>query len=105
MRPDIEGIKKRLKLADKGPWYVGHIDENNDLAVITNLEVDICAVERRNSEPFIAHARQDIPDLLAYIEELEAKLAATDKAFSEHMNARFGFNKATQPSPSSDETE
>lgn len=96
-RPDIETIKARLNAATRGPWKscqasecfenwpvcpsLGTDDDGANWAVSTDgihaSEMD--RGDAKTDAEFIAHARQDIPDLLAYIAELEDRLAPTIK--------------------------
>ncbi len=85
MRPDIDEIKARCEAATPGPWEAivgwatGGINRisspDNDMVVSASRfghnSLDISDYDR----DFISNAREDIPALLAYIEELEAKIA------------------------------
>ena len=81
-RPDIEAIKKRCEKATPGPWQGNHymelfegkyfqIDAEYDAVATT---AHCYAKEVKENIQFIAHARTDIPALLAYIEKLEKEL-------------------------------
>jgi hypothetical protein len=92
-RPDIEAIRKRVEAATCGPWcaiippddkdpadfpYDGYgelrtmaTDERDGFDLI--LKVDDFDKQDANLE-FCAHAITDIPDLLAYIADLEQRL-------------------------------
>ena len=76
-RPDIEAIKERCKKTTPGPWEIDNGEGYSITKVIgKTLRADIvgdCAQVGIDAE-FIAHARMDIPALLAYIEELEKEL-------------------------------
>ena len=63
----LQSIRERAEKATPGPWL------NNDISyyVLSNWHV-VTKVEHYNDVPFIARARQDIPALLAHIEQLEA---------------------------------
>lgn len=68
-------IKARAKMAKLGPWQVDS-EENDILAADESLVAELLL---NNTNPyfdamFIAHARQDIPDLIAEIERLRAEL-------------------------------
>jgi len=98
-KPGLEAIKERAENATDGPWENSRTDgthiewaRNNidsivktinyggsnkswSLVTIKGSEV-ICAnvgfgPDSQENAEFIAHAREDIPQLLAYIEELE----------------------------------
>ena len=65
-RPDIETIKARAEGATPGRWYTGGWavwdDASNDWLELHDTDADA---------QFIAHSREDIPEMLAYIAELE----------------------------------
>ncbi len=86
IKPNITEIKARCEAATEGPWLPYH---GVGLHCVTDSKPDgkhkfsnrICEYTYRYGEEqnhrdvdFIAHARQDIPDLLKYIDELEGKL-------------------------------
>ncbi len=77
----LEQIKARAAKATKGPWRVHSVDDT----CVTSADHDICSTcseaeaeredgynieyERMEADAeFIAHARQDIPDLIAALE-------------------------------------
>lgn len=84
MTPErIEQIKARVEKATKGPWAVHGVDGT----CVTSAEYDICSTcseaeaeredgynvqyERMEADAgFIAHARRDVPDLVAEVERL-----------------------------------
>jgi len=94
-RPDLDAIRKRAEAASPGPWKnlfvkglgissgrweIGHPARDSNYP---DFKESICddvlhwftRLERcPNNHVFIAHSRQDIPALLAYIDELEKKL-------------------------------
>jgi len=81
-RPDVEGIKARAKAATKGPWIEGQPGNfriygpanmgRQSGPLVEGLGVNDNEILRANVS-FIAHARQDIPALIAYIKALEAR--------------------------------
>lgn len=81
-KPNIEQIRQRVEAATPGPWkmsnyrplYVIQRNPNESTYEIGDNEFKpiICTQEPGDSK-FIAHARTDIPALLAYIETLEAE--------------------------------
>lgn len=102
-RPNLIEIKARCEAATEGPWVTTCADEYpmlyNDLYKgCFGIEDDnrniskgisICYPEGRMNKSdakFIAHARQDIPDLLKYVEELEGKL----KFYREYADCNEG---------------
>jgi hypothetical protein len=78
-------IEDRARSATPGPWASGHkswAGENAVLSIILNgLPVAICGEETANTEhpasadaEFIAHARQDVPALVAEVRRLQDEL-------------------------------
>lgn len=81
-KPDLDEIKKRADAATPGPWekdlfkdtYIRIVTRDelpetiNGIAGIGHMEA---GPEVEADAEFIAHARQDVPALLAYIEWLE----------------------------------
>ena len=89
-RPDVAGIEARAEAATEGPWFAGALYEDvpgaSALTIGTfeakeHYEDTICEVWGGNHDAvlngqLIAHARQDIPALIAYIRKLEKVLVA-----------------------------
>lgn len=91
-------IQARCKAATPGPWAwecvgeksnewcLGIVcdDDGNPLSGMIEkgqgvvVESIVTEADGFNNADFIAHARQDIPDLLAYIAELQDALAALE---------------------------
>ena len=79
-RPDLDAIAARVAAATPGPWEDDVTEEDGDLVIrfpdngvwyFGNMET---STGRDHADTaFIAHARADIPALLAYIAELEAR--------------------------------
>jgi hypothetical protein len=74
---EIEAIRKRAEAATPGPWVVGAVPdvvfvETNQSELILEKESD--KTQDYNTAEFIAHAREDVPKLVAEIERLR-KLA------------------------------
>lgn len=84
MKPDLDAIRARCEAATPGPWgyrnhdkryllddttdVVGEVNPGKTSAAITVFSVASGALE---DAAFLAHARTDIPALLAYIDEME----------------------------------
>jgi len=78
----IAEIRARLEAATPGPWRIGALYSTDvGRAVFApELELPLCAVDRTASGTrqevedacFIAHSWQDIRDLLAEVEQLQA---------------------------------
>jgi hypothetical protein len=92
MQPDLNAIERRAEAATKGPWSFSH--GRNELAVVsdeptlpTRSEDQVRYGDRpiadcefgygddEANQDFIAHARTDIPALLAHVRALEAERA------------------------------
>lgn len=97
---DIDAIRRLANRATGAPWSLverkvgdrriltviaeGHGDDLDD-ALVAEIPLDPGddnINDWRNDAEFIAHARQDIPDLLAKVAELTAELAATNAALT-----------------------
>jgi hypothetical protein len=75
----LDAIRARCEAATPGEWVVIH--KGNALSVIAKsgaFTLNICHYSHKDGADaeFIAHARTDVPDLLAEIERLTAELAA-----------------------------
>jgi hypothetical protein len=86
---DLDAIKRRTEAATPGPWqelatdwndngfmvsgYVARLRDDGRVDDITGDGLPLADAE------FIAHARTDIPALVAEIESLRAKLAAAEQ--------------------------
>jgi hypothetical protein len=73
MTPDLEQIKQRAEAATPGPWT--SFDGRSHIIHEEDGFIAICQyrpLPNANAE-FIAHAREDIPALLAVIDELTAQ--------------------------------
>ena len=71
----IEEIRKRCEAATPGPWVVKQYDDCFIEPSVCMIPANGCYdynVLTENSQ-FIAHARQDVPNLLDYIEQLQAE--------------------------------
>ena len=80
---DLAAIRQRVEKATEGPWNTGFDYEKNDPTVLTpgHLEhtIDYTLTEGglehgKADAEFIAHAREDIPALLAEIDRLNATI-------------------------------
>ncbi|MDN9011088.1 hypothetical protein QZ287_13680 [Brevibacillus laterosporus] len=70
-REEIEAIRKRAEKATEGPWRVvpGKMVCFDIYDVYDKLDRSL--IHREEDAKFIAHAREDIPKLLAEIERLQ----------------------------------
>lgn len=79
---ELKEIEARANEATEGPW--GQHDYDNDHCMITagvdgnGAYIYVADVWDERDIPFIAHARSDIPNLLAYIAALTEKLRAVE---------------------------
>jgi hypothetical protein len=90
-------IRERAEAATAGPWYCGTEYEQSKRGnyvaskatggiVAAEQDGTDCELETHDAE-FIAHAREDVPDLLAEIERLRDALediADTGESYHEH---------------------
>lgn len=79
----LEAIRKRAEKATEGPWnyYFTHgISVKSESKEILDDEVGVI---RYTDAEFIAHAREDIPALLAEVERLKAQLSEAESLLSE----------------------
>jgi hypothetical protein len=91
---DLTSIKERCKLATNGPWTSGWLWEVDEwvrlsepigLGVVGEGLGSICNMQCREDDShkanaqFIAHARTDIPALIAEVELLREKIAEIRK--------------------------
>lgn len=79
MTPErLADIEARDKAATEGPWVGRHGDVWIEGGLTNRDQIARVSLAGKDSDTFwanvdfIAHARQDIPDLIAYIRELEA---------------------------------
>lgn len=79
---DLDAIRERADAATKGPWHVEYCGERgypqrvcNDAAV-TVADTHWGGGGLAPDAEFIAHAREDVPALLAEIQQLRAELEA-----------------------------
>ncbi len=87
---EIDAIRKRAEEATEGPWWA-----SEGLYVVNNLTGDsyewdadfVAETERESDADFIAHAREDIPKLLAEIE----RISSVYKRLSEYYTHANGL--------------
>ncbi len=115
---NIKKIREREEKATGGPWSVGYDDgsgvidegsgacivddDGNGEPVVTGVDHDGCAagVLEQDDADFIAHARQDIPDLLDALEKATGFGGHTKDCASEqlHLMRSAGEGKV-KPAP------
>jgi hypothetical protein len=88
---DLGAIQARADAAPRGPWYVVYSSFEDEASIrqeeadgqrrrgdyVEIAETSQCADDNSPTAEFIAHAREDVPALIARIRELEA--AAADR--------------------------
>lgn len=76
----LDAIRARCEAATKGPWELtkdGRYEDHDECRInLPNDTIELCSYE--NGE-FIAHARTDVPDLLAEVERLTRELEAAKR--------------------------
>jgi ABC-type molybdenum transport system ATPase subunit/photorepair protein PhrA len=68
---DLDAIERRANAATKGPWTVS--DLGNVVAGKYLVSLGNWWHKNREDMVFIAHAREDIPALIARVRELEGR--------------------------------
>ena len=91
MALDLDAIEARANAATDGPWRHGNwSDHLGDRRVISGgdgcYEVERLDIMRAHDAEFIAHARGDVPDLVAKVRRLTAE-AATQREWFEAADA------------------
>ena len=88
-RPDLETIEARLKAATAGPWEAYTASCCPDMGGVagpTHSVMTACVGKfghpaSTEDAEFIAHAREDVPALLAYVKELEARIKQVERTY------------------------
>jgi hypothetical protein len=99
MTPDLEQIKQRADKATPGPWHdvwfgslncgvIWRGEEANKRTVLAGTQIEI-----RADAEFVAHARTDIPALLAHIDELTAENERLALAYIEATNPGINMDE------------
>ena len=88
-RPDLDAIRARCDAATPGPWTydeTGYVDIGlpRSRSIAIGIENDATA---KSDGDFIAHARTDIPALLAYVADLEERCRAHEAMRSDIARA------------------
>lgn len=89
----ISEIQQRADAATKGPWvYMGDTFPYQGMVVSAKNVDRICETpifdDRTDDMEFIAHARKDIPNLLAHISEQAEKIGRLEAATTEVLESR-----------------
>ena len=72
---ELEEIRKRCDAATEGPWEQEDCRENH---IATATGMDIAHAPKQINAQFIAHARTDVPALLAEVERLRGLIKAAE---------------------------
>lgn len=97
----LQAIRERHGKTSPGPWYPQYVDDTScmcaelvtlspkaehnlydpafdpkEVVAVTVLQYQLADVEEGENTEFIAHAWQDVKDLLAYVEQLESRIKA-----------------------------
>ena len=96
---ELDAIKERCDKATLGPWYTWadwmvHTESDVQSNGIHPSKV-IGTFNKKNAD-FIAHARQDIPTLLAEVERLQLKLSEFGTIRAQLQTASFSTNKGAE---------
>ncbi|WP_282203944.1 hypothetical protein [Kitasatospora fiedleri] len=78
-RPDLDTIQARTDAATDGPWYADHV---NDVVYDFDGRFVAQTVLMNGPNPdaiFTAHARTDVPELIAYARHLETRVAELEQ--------------------------
>ena len=79
MTDRLDEIRARAEAATPGPWGQGNINSGDGISLLDVYSehagyVKVASVWDSEDRDFIAHAREDIPYLLAEVERLRAAL-------------------------------
>lgn len=92
---DLEVIKKRVEAATRGPWVfngyscidsVPEMEGGPGVAFVPSLYGDTSSPQGMVDAEFIAHAREDVPALLADLEQCRQMIAAAQQRLREQWD-------------------
>jgi FtsZ-binding cell division protein ZapB len=100
---DIDAIRRREQAATPGPWKAVDFGDDTDPRTAYGVwgkdDDDLCIFEDVDTlladAEFIAHARQDIPALLAEIDRLRGAQATYSRAVADAQQERDEFRDET----------
>ncbi len=81
---DLDAIEARVNAATPGPWWVEQVGDFGDKSAVIECVRwrgylnTLHLVEDTPTAEFIAHAREDVPALVAEVRSLRAKVAAVE---------------------------
>ena len=79
---NLDEIKKRCEAATPGPWNKRYEKKLYEIYLDADSEYNLGLVDKKDNADFIAHARQDVPALIAEVERLTAWAAGLERAVS-----------------------
>lgn len=81
---DLEAIKARCEAATKGLWSVQLTRPyNENTGISCDGGINLGRMDTENNAEFCAHAREDIPALVAEVERLERQLTVATQEIEE----------------------
>ncbi len=93
----LDAIRARCEAATKGPWELtkdGRYEDHDECRInLPNDTIELCSYE--NGE-FIAHARTDVPDLLAEVEKLREQLEYADLVLDAYKQDRDEWRRRAE---------
>ncbi len=89
---NLDKIRARIDAASKGPWQGGE----DGLVWAPRLGDPVSASTEQADAEFIAHARTDIPALLAEVERLRGLLGAEQRAHQEDLSQASNVIRALE---------
>lgn len=105
-RPDLDAIEARANAATPGPWCSSseygywQIGPTSGDGCERLLDIDVGNSDNAHHDaPFVAEARTDIPALLAYARELEARVAGLENVLVEEHEAHAAWKRGKPISP------
>lgn len=80
---DLEAIEARCEAATEGPWeHQSWGDSDYDVVTETDPSVSVCRPRLGGDSVFIAHAREDIPALVAEVRRLRDSRRLSEPDFT-----------------------
>lgn len=86
---ELDAVRQRIETATEGPWDTAKLASGWHVMYDGYIVAEIYRNEVENAE-FIAHAREDIPKLLAEIDRLNAELQNARTTVTEIVDEIFG---------------
>ena len=98
---DLDAIEARAEAATDGPWLASHnvTEDTHDVSVLYSNGIGVLVADfhkRPDDARFAAHARTDVPALVAALRKAEAQVAAV-LALCDQADARLGQGNSLTP--------